>query len=199
MSTHAHGSRGRNAENRLRQAAPHARVRWEREDGRPWTARYAYPSSVAATEVPSHRFCVEIALRLAAAKRAFWRITGRGAPPLLAVTADHRRAKTPDRVLRRDERNVSVIGPVTLGALPRQELRMDTRSGRTCRHREKQRAQTDTEEAKGRSALHAGQTPLSTTVPPAIALMAAGVIRHYCYSSEITARTLPPLSSRGSL
>ena len=77
-----------------------------RED---WTQQetgsaYASRSSFTATEVVSHRFGVEIALGLTAAKRALWCITGRGAPRLLAVTAYHRRAKTPDGILRRDER-----------------------------------------------------------------------------------------------
>jgi hypothetical protein len=108
--------------------------------------------SFTATEVASHRFCVEIALRLAAAKRAFWRITGRGAPRLLAVTAYHRRAKTPDRILRRDERKVSVIGAVPLCAFPRRGPRRKTKICPARRRGDQeQHTQTDTKKEKSRS------------------------------------------------
>jgi hypothetical protein len=117
-------------------------------------------SSFTATEVASHRFGVEIAFGLAAAQRAFGRITGCGAPCLLAVTADHRRAKTPDRILRRDERKVSVIGAVLLCALPRQGPRRKTKICPARRRGDQeQRAQTDTKKEKSRSERNYGPIP----------------------------------------
>ena len=117
-------------------------------------------SSFAATEVASHRFGVEIAPRLAAAKRDFWRITGRGAARLLAVTAYHRRTKTPDRILRRDERQVSVIGAVPLGAFPGRGPRRKTKICPACRcGDQEQRAQTDTKKKGSSSELDYGPIP----------------------------------------
>jgi hypothetical protein len=111
-------------------------------------------SSFTATEVASHWFCVEITPRLAAAKRAFWRITGRGAPRLPAVTAYHRRTKTPDRILRRNERKVSVTGTVPLRAFPRRGSRRKTKICPTRRRgHQEQRAQIDTKKEKSRSEL----------------------------------------------
>jgi hypothetical protein len=119
--------------------------------------------SVAATEVASHWLCIEIALRLAAAKRTLGRITGRGAPRLLAVTAYYRRAKTPDRILHRDKRRVSVIGPVPLCAFPRRGPRSQTRICPECRRGDQeQHAQPDTKKKQGRSALNDGQAPSMT-------------------------------------
>jgi hypothetical protein len=122
--------------------------------------------SFTATEVASHRFGVEIAPRLAAAKRALWRITGRGAARLLAVTAYHRRAKTPDRILRRDDRKVAVIRPVPLCAFPGRRPRWKARIG-PARYRgdQEQRAQTDTKKEQGRSELDDGETPPSAIAP----------------------------------
>jgi hypothetical protein len=123
-------------------------------------AALSHLSSFTATEVASHWFCVEITLRLAAAKRAFWRITGRGAPRLLAVTAYHRRTKAPDRILRRDERKVSVIGAVPLRAFPRRGPRRKTKICPACRRGDQeQRAQTDTRKQKSRSELDYGPIP----------------------------------------
>jgi hypothetical protein len=125
-----------------------------------WTVALSHLSSFTATEVASHRFCIEIAPRLAAAKRALWRITGRGAPRLLAVTAYHRRTKTPDRILCRDERQVSVIGAVPLCAFPRPG---PGRGTKICPARrrgdQEQRAQTDTKKEKSRSELDYGPIP----------------------------------------
>ncbi len=56
------------------------------------------------------------------------------------------------------------MGPLTLGVLPRRELRTETRICRTCHHGdEEQHAQTNTKEEKGRSTRHYGQTPSSRT------------------------------------
>ena len=110
-----------------------------------WTAAYACLSSIAATEVASHWLGVEIALRLAAATRTLGRIAGRGAPRLFAVTAYYRRAKTPDRILLRDERKVPVIGPVPLCAFPGRGPRRQTGICPACRRGDhEQRAQPDT-------------------------------------------------------
>ena len=125
-----------------------------------WTAALSHLSSFTATEVASHRFCVEIALRLAAAQRAFWRITGGGAPCLLAVTAYHRRTKTPDRILRRDDRKGSVIGAVPLCAFPRRGPRRKTKiCPARCRGDQEQRAQTDTKKENSRFERDYGLTP----------------------------------------
>src|SRR5687768_15246524 len=98
------------------------------------TGAYASRSSFAATEVTSHRFCIEIARRLAAAKRCLGRGTLRGAPCHPAVTTQHGRAKTPDRILHWDQGSILVSGPVMLGVLPRRERRMEMRYCRTRRH-----------------------------------------------------------------
>jgi hypothetical protein len=120
----------------------------------------SYLSSFTPTEVASHGFRIEITLCLAAAKRALWRVTGRGTPGLLAVTADHRRAKTPDRILRRDERKVPGIGPVPLCALPRPWPGRMTRICPAQRREDyEQRAQSDTKKEKGCSQLDDGQAP----------------------------------------
>jgi hypothetical protein len=120
--------------------------------------------SFTATEVVAHRFCVQIARRLAAATRALWRITGRSAPRLLAVTAYHGRAETPNRILGRDKWKISGIGLVPLCAFPRRVPRSKTRICPARRRGDQQqRAQTDTKKEQGRSALHNEQTPLSTS------------------------------------
>jgi hypothetical protein len=124
--------------------------------------RSAYSSrpSFAATEVASHWFGVEIARRLAAAECRLGRGTLRGAPRHPAVTTQHGRAKTPDRIRCREQGRILVGGPVTLSALPRRERRMEMRHSRTRRHvDEEQRAHSDTQEEESHFARHDGHTP----------------------------------------
>ncbi len=79
------------------------------------------------------------------------------------------------------------MGPLTLGVLPRRELRTETRICRTCHHGdEEQHAQTNTKEEKGRSTRHYGQTPSSRTPTTAFALTAFWRI-----SSSVTAGKAP--------
>ena len=110
--------------------------------------------SFTATEVATYGFCVQIAPRLAAAKWVFRRIAGRRAPRFLAMAAYHRRTKTRDRILGRDERQVFVIGSVSLCTLPREGPGRKTRlrPGR-CRGDQEQRPETQSKEAKSRSNL----------------------------------------------
>ena len=97
-------------------------------------ARSADLSSFAATEVASHGFFIEIAVRLAAAQRLPGRITLRATPRHSAVTAQHGRAKTPHRVLCREKGSIHVRGPWPLGVLPRRAFGTDTRVCPPCRH-----------------------------------------------------------------
>jgi hypothetical protein len=103
------------------------------------------------------------------------------------VTAQHGRAKTRNGVLCREKGSILVIGPLTLGVLPRRELRTETRICCTCHHGdEEQHAQTNTKEEKGRSTLHYRQTPSSRTPTTAFALTAFWRI-----SSSVTAGKAP--------
>src|SRR5262249_13844357 len=136
-------------------------------------ARSADLSSFAATEVASHGFFIEIAVRLAAAQRLPGRITLRATPRHSAVTAQHGRAKTPHRVLCREKGSIHVRGPWPLGVLPRRAFGTDTRVCPPCRHgKEKQHAQPTTKEEKGRSAQHDGPTPPLRPPAPGFALTA---------------------------
>ncbi len=118
--------------------------------------------SFAAALVASYWFLVEIALRGAVTPRLLWHGTAGATPRHSAMTAEHRRAKTPDRILRRAERRVSVLEPVPLRAFPWRGTR---RKSRTCPERrcynQEPRTETDTNKKNGRSELDDAPAPPS--------------------------------------
>jgi len=125
------------------------------------TACSHWPSFAAAL-VASYWFLVEIALRGAVTPCLLWHGTAGATSRDPAMTAEHRRAKTRDRILRRDERRVSVLEPVPLCAFPWRGARRKSRISpeRRCYNHEP-RTKTDSNKESGRSELDDAPAPPS--------------------------------------